>query len=248
MSDLIYGVNPVMELLRRRPDQISEILTSRKEQGLEQIIKLAGQKGVKVKFGFRDELDRITGSKEHQGIAAKAPLPEPAALEDILEKTAAKETALILLLDQVEDPQNLGAIIRSAECAGADGVVIPEHRSAAITAAVHKASAGAIEWMPVSIVTNLARSLEKLKEAGFWTYAAVASAAQNIWQTKFSPKAGIVIGSEGKGIRQLLQKTCDFQVSIPLFGQISSLNASVSAAVILYEFRRQVPAKPHPQV
>jgi len=242
MENFIYGVNPVRELLRRRAERVKEIVTSRKEQGLEEIIGLAAQKGVKVVFKFREELDQITGSQEHQGIAAKAPLPEPVLIEDILEKTAQKDSGLILFLDQIEDPQNLGAIIRSAECAGADGVVIPEHRGAAITPAVVKASAGALEWIPLAIVTNLTRALEKVKEFEFWTYAAVMGAKENLWQTQFSKKAGIVVGSEGKGIRPLVARTCDFQVSIPLHGKIESLNASVSAAVLLYEYRRQFPA------
>ena len=121
MENFIYGVNPVRELLRRRAERVKEIVTSRKEQGLEEIIGLAAQKGVKVVFKFREELDQITGSQEHQGIAAKAPLPEPVLIEDILEKTAQKDSGLILVLDQIEDPQNLGAIIRSAAGAGVDG-------------------------------------------------------------------------------------------------------------------------------
>ena len=148
----------------------------------------------------------------------------------------------MVLLDQIEDPQNLGAIIRSAECSGADCVVIPEHRSAGVTPSVLKASAGALEWVPLVVATNLTRVLEQVKEAGFWSYAATASARESIWQTRFSEKSALVIGSEGKGIRPLVLKNCDFQVAIPLYGKIESLNASVSSAVLLYEFRRQFPA------
>jgi len=238
---IIYGINPVKELLRRRPSEVKEILTSRKGQGLEEISRMAEKAGVKMRFAFRDELDQLTGTTEHQGIAAKAPLPGTAALEDLLQKAAKARTALLVFLDQIEDPQNLGAIIRSAECAGACGVVIPEHRSAGITPAVLKASAGALEWMPLSVVTNLAQSLGKAKDAGFWSYAASASGKESIWQTKFSEKSAMVVGSEGKGLRPLVQKSCDFEVSIPLCGKISSLNGSVAAAILIYEFRRQFP-------
>jgi len=238
---LIYGINPVKELLRRRPTEAKEILTCRKEPGLEEILRLAEKTGVRMRFVSRGELDQLTATLEHQGIAAKAPLPGPVALEDILQKAAKATNALLVFLDQVADPQNLGAVLRSAECAGACAVVVPERRSAGITPAVLKASAGALEWMPLSVVTNLVRGLEQAKEAGFWTYAATASAKAGIWQTKFSEKSVMVLGSEGKGIRPLVQKSCDFEVSIPMAGKISSLNISAAAAVMFYEFRRQFP-------
>jgi len=240
MAGFIYGINPVMELLRARPRQIKEILVSRKEQGLEQLVQTAKNAGAKISVVSKEQIDQMTNTREHQGIAADAPLPSPASFEDILEKASKNSSALLVFLDQIEDPQNLGAIIRSAECAKADAVVIPEHRSAGITPAVHKASAGALEWAPLAIVTNLARALEQAKNAGFWSYAAATSAQKTIWQTEFEKKSALVIGSEGKGIRPLVQKTCDFAVSIPLFGKVSSLNASVSAAIILFEFRRQL--------
>ena len=240
MASFIYGINPVLELLRARPRQIKEILISRKEQGLEQLVQTAKNAGAKINFVSKDQIDQMAGTREHQGIAAEAPLPSPASFEDILEKVSQNSTALLVFLDQIEDPQNLGAIIRSAECANADAVVIPEHRSAGITPAMHKASAGALEWMPLAIVTNLARSLEQVKQGGFWSYAAVTSGEKSIWQTQFEKKSALVIGSEGKGIRPLVQKTCDFPVSIPLFGKVMSLNASVSAALLLFEFRRQI--------
>jgi 23S rRNA (guanosine2251-2'-O)-methyltransferase len=142
-------------------------------------------------------------------------------------------------MDQIEDPHNLGAIVRSAECAGADGIIIPEHKSAPVTPAALKASAGAFEWIPFAVVTNLSRSLEQVKEAGFWTYAAVADAKAGLYETEFAAKTALVIGSEGKGIRPLVQKNCDFEVSVPQSGRIESLNASVSAAVMIYEWVRQ---------
>jgi 23S rRNA (guanosine2251-2'-O)-methyltransferase len=240
MTSFIYGVNPVIELLRARPGQVREVVISRKEQGLEQLVRIAKDAGVSVRSAAKDEIDSLANTREHQGVAAEAPLPEPASYEDILQKISQNETALLLFLDQIEDPQNLGAIIRSAECAKADAVVIPEHRSAGITPAMHKASAGAIEWVPLAIVTNLSRALEQAKGGGFWSYAAVASAPKSIWQEQFAKKSALVVGSEGKGIRPLVQKTCDFSVGIPLFGKVGSLNASVSAAVMLYEYRRQL--------
>ena len=240
MTSLIYGINPVLELLRARPRETEEVLVSRKEQGLERLIQAARNAGAQINFVSKNEIEQITGTREHQGVAAKAPLPAPSDFEELLAKASQKTAALLLFLDQIEDPQNLGAIIRSAECAKADAVVIPEHRSAGITPAMHKASAGALEWMPLAIVTNLSRALEQSKQAGFWSYAAAASGEKSFWNAEFSKKCALVIGSEGKGIRPLVQKTCDFQVSIPLYGKVSSLNASVSAALLLFEFRRQM--------
>jgi len=239
MSPYIYGVQPVRELLRHRPEQVEQIIISRDQAHSEEIIQLASQAGIKIKFLPRHELEHLTGSQDHQGIAASAPLPEIFALEDLLERTADRSDSLLIFLDQIEDPQNLGAIIRSAECSGADGVIIPERRSAKITPAMIKAGAGALEWIPLAVVTNLARAVEKVKEAGYWVYAARAEAEKTLWQIEFSPKAGLIIGSEGKGIRPLVAKSADFEISIPLAGKIESLNASASAAIIIYEYRRQ---------
>ncbi len=239
MSPHIYGLQPVRELLRRRPDSIEQILISREESHSEEILNLARQKGVKIVPLPRPELDRLTGTREHQGVAAAAPLPEVFAIEDVLERAEGKSDSLLIFLDQLEDPQNLGAIIRSAECAGADGVVIPEHKSARISPAVMKASAGALEWIPVAVVTNLARALDLAKKAGYWIYAARMDAKSTIWKTEFSPQSALIIGSEGKGIRPLVEKSADFELGIPMFGNLSSLNASASAAIVIYEYRRQ---------
>ncbi len=235
----IYGLNPVRELIRRRAEEIEEILTCRKDQSLEELFQLAGGKDLKIKLTSRHQLDQLVQTKEHQGIIARAPLPEPVLFEELLEKAERAQTALLLFLDQIEDPQNLGAIFRSAEGAGALGVVMPKRHSAPITPAVHKASAGAIEWIDFAQVSNLSRALEQAKRAGYWIYGAFPQAKELLWEIEFSPKVGIVIGSEGKGIRPLVARQCDFQVRIPLFGKISSLNASVSCALLVYEFRRQ---------
>ncbi len=239
----IYGLNPVRELVKHRPEQVKEILISRRDEILEEIFELSKGVDIKVRFASRPELDRLAGTKEHQGIIARAPLPEPVLFEDLLEKAKENPTALIIFLDQIEDPQNLGAIIRTAECLGALGVVLPKHKSARITPAVAKASAGAVEWVPHSIVTNLARAIEKAKEAGFWIYGAFPQAGEKLGQVEFSAKSGIVIGSEGRGIRAGVAQHCDFQISIPLFGKIASLNASVACALICYEYQRQIKEK-----
>jgi len=239
MSPHIYGLQPVRELLRRRPEQIEEILLSRGESHSEEILNLARQKGVKIVPLPRSELERLAGAREHQGIAAKAPLPEVFAIEDLLERAAGKSESLLVFLDGIEDPQNLGAILRSSEGAGAEGVVIPEHKSARISPAVMKASAGALEWVPVAVVTNLVRAVDLARKAGFWIYAAVMEAKGSLWKTEFAPKTALLIGSEGKGLRPLVEKSADFEFCIPRFGKIGSLNASVAAALAIYEYRRQ---------
>jgi len=241
MSEFIYGIHPVRELLKKRPAEVSEIVFSRKQTDLEDIILMAQKANLKIRSTSKEELDHLTGSKDHQGIIAKAPLPKNSSMNEIIEKSANKSNSLLVFLDQIEDPQNLGAIIRNAECAGADALIIPEHKSAKITPAVHKASAGALEWLVFAIVPNLVRAIEQAKANGFWAYGASPNAQTTLWETKFSPKTAIIIGSEAKGIRPLVQKTCDFQIRIPLYGNIQSLNAGSASAIVLYHYRNQFP-------
>ncbi len=239
MAKYIYGYQPVREVLRHRPEQVEQIMLSREQSHSREIIALAQKGRIQISFLPRPELERLAGTREHQGALALAPLPESISLEDLLEKTQARPDSLLVFLDQIEDPQNLGAIIRTAECAGADGVIIPERRSAGVTPSVLKACSGALEYIPLAIVTNLAAGLEKVKQAGYWIYAAEAEAEKTLWETEFSPKSALVIGSEGKGIRPLVAKSSDFPIRIPQSGKIESLNASASAAVLIFEYRRQ---------
>jgi len=240
MSSYIYGMQPVRELLLRRADEIEQLLICRELAHSQEIIELANRAKIKIKFLPRTEIEHLVGAREHQGIAALAPLPEEQDLDEVLDKSRAKDKSLLIFLDQITDPHNLGAIIRTAECASADAVIIPEHRNARITPAVMKASSGALEWLPLCIVTNLARALEKIKQEGYWIYAAEAEARTSLWDVEFSAKSALVIGSEGKGIRPLVLKSADFQIRIPLSGKIQSLNASASAAIIIYEYQRQM--------
>lgn len=182
------------------------------------------------------ELTERAGTRDHQGVLA---LVEPYRYADAYE-LAARERPLLAVLDRVTDPRNLGAVCRSAEGAGATGVVVPAHGSAVVTPAVARASAGAVEHVPVAVVTNLARYLGEVKGADLWVYGAAGDAgARSMWETDLSGGVAIVLGAEGKGLRPLVRRTCDALVSIPLTGQVESLNVSVAAAVLLYEARRQ---------
>jgi 23S rRNA (guanosine2251-2'-O)-methyltransferase len=190
----------------------------------------------KPKLKQERELTERAETRDHQGVLA---LVEPFRYADAYELASA-ERPLLAVLDRVTDPRNLGAVARSAEGAGATGVVVPAHGSAIVTPAVARASAGAVEHLPIAVVTNLARYLEEVKGADLWVYGAAGdSAAQPMWQTDLSGGVALVFGAEGKGLRPLVRRTCDALVSIPLAGEIESLNVSVAAAVLLYEARRQ---------
>jgi 23S rRNA (guanosine2251-2'-O)-methyltransferase len=182
----------------------------------------------------RDLTDAV-GNRDHQGVVAWT---EPYRYVDAWE-LAAVERPLLACLDQVTDPRNLGAVIRTAEGAGATGVIVPAHGSAAVTPAVSKASAGAVEHLPVAVVPNLARYLSEIKGGDLWIYAATGDARQTLWESDFKGGTAFVLGAEGKGLRPLVRRTCDAEVSIPLAGNVESLNVSVAAALLLYEARRQ---------
>jgi 23S rRNA (guanosine2251-2'-O)-methyltransferase len=181
------------------------------------------------------ELSEAVGTRDHQGVVAWA---EPYRYADAWE-LAAQERPLLACLDRVTDPRNLGAVLRSAEGAGATGVVVPSHGSAAVTPAVAKASAGAVEHVPVAVVTNLARYLKEIKRADLWIYAAAGDAGQTLWETDLTGGVVFVLGAEGKGLRPLVRRTCDAVVSIPLAGTVESLNVSVAAGILFYEAMRQ---------
>src|SRR5213075_2579204 len=190
----------------------------------------------KPKLRAERELSELVATRDHQGVVARA---EPYRYVDAYE-LAATERPLLACLDQVSDPRNLGAVCRSAEGAGATGVVVPAHGSAVVTPAVARASAGAVEHLPIAVVTNLARYLEEVKGGEIWVYGAAGeAAAPSMWETDLTGGVAIVLGAEGKGLRPLVRRTCDAIVSIPLAGVVESLNVSVAAALLLYEARRQ---------
>ncbi len=230
-ADVVYGRNAVAEALvgRRR---VRELLGT--ERGVAALGPLPGAAPI-PRIVPPSVLDDVAGSREHQGVVARAD-PYPYVDADEL---LAQDRPLIVALDEITDPQNLGAVARSAECAGAHGLVIPRHRSAVVTAAVCKASAGAVEHLPIAVVPNLADWLERAKRPGLWCWAAAAEATQTHTEVDFSDGCVLVIGAEGKGVRPRVRASCDGLVRIPLRGRIESLNASVAAAVLLYEVVRQ---------
>jgi len=237
----IVGRNAVTEALRagRALDKVY-IQKGDTDPALGRIAAQAREAGAVVVQADRRKLDALSGHMAHQGVVAVEAAAEYVTVEDILNVARERgEAPLVVVCDEISDPHNLGAIIRSAECAGAHGVIIPKRRSAGVTAVVSKTSAGASAHIAIARVANIAQALRELKEAGVWTYAAEAEGGTTLWDTDLTGACAIVIGSEGEGLGRLVQDTCDFTVSIPMRGRIASLNASVSAALILYEALRQ---------
>lgn len=229
-ADLVYGRRAVREALRGRREVLELWATDRAIKAEDWLAE------AKPKVKADRELADRAETRDHQGVLA---LVSPFEYADAYELAAA-ESPLLAVLDRVTDPRNLGAVARSAEGAGATGIVVPAHGSAVVTPAVARASAGAIEHLPVAVVTNLARYLEEVKGGAFWVYgAAGGEGAQSMWETDLTGGVAIVLGAEGKGLRPLVRRMCDALVSIPLSGQVESLNVSVAAAVLLYEARRQ---------
>ena len=239
---MIIGINPVMEALRSgRPIQRVLIAEQRKsDRDILEIIRLARQGGVEIRMASRDALNREAPNAVHQGVVASAAAREYATLEDILQIPAQRgQTPLFLILDGVEDPRNLGAVLRTAEAAGVHGVIIPERRAAGLTETVAKTAAGALEYIPVVKVVNIVNVIEDLKKAGVWIAAAEANGDMQYWDADFVRPTALVLGGEDKGVRRLVREHCDYTLSLPLMGQISSLNVSVAAGVMLYEVLRQ---------
>jgi 23S rRNA (guanosine2251-2'-O)-methyltransferase len=231
--DHVYGRRPVRELLRG-PRQVLELWVTERALGAEPWLKAESPVRVQVKLD-RDLAD-AAGTRDHQGVLAYC---EPYGYADAY-ALAAGERPLIVCLDQVSDPHNLGAVCRAVDGAGASGVVLPSHGSARVTAAVCRASAGAVEHVKVAVVTNLARYLAEVKGPDLWVLAASAEdGATPMWQADLAGGAALVLGAEGRGLRPLVRKTCDAAVSIPVAGRVESLNVSVAAAVLLYEAARQ---------
>jgi len=241
-EELVYGVNPVKEALQGSRELFELFVqTTATDHRLEKILVLAKERGVKVVKREREDLTRICGSSHHQGMALKVAPFKYAELEDVMAADGEPVTSgLLLVLDGIQDPHNLGALIRTAACAGAKGVIIPKDRACGITAVAEKASAGAVETIPVVQVTNIAQTLETLKNEGFWVYGLAGEAKQSLYKVKFSGKVALVIGGEGEGIRQLVRKQCDLLMSIPIYGGVSSLNASVAGGIAMFEVARGV--------
>ena len=247
-NDLIEGRNAVMEALRagRTIDKIF-IAKGDVDKTLGHIASKARSAGIVVTEADRRKLDAMSQTHAHQGVIALCAVKEYSTIEDMLAIAAERgEAPFLVLCDEISDPHNLGAIIRTAECVGAHGVIIPKRRSAGLTAVVDKASAGALEHMAVARVPNLVAAIETLKKNGLWIYGTAAEGSNELWKTDLTGPACIVIGSEGAGISRLVREKCDFLVSIPLRGQISSLNASAAAAVLLSEALRQRSGTPAP--
>lgn len=237
----IEGKNAVMEALKAGR-QIDKLYIARGEVdgSLAFIAAKAKAAGAVISETDRKKLDFMSVTHAHQGVIAVAAVKQYVTPQAILDIAAQRgEKPLIVICDEISDPHNLGAIIRTAESAGAHGVIIPKHRSAGITAVVEKTSAGAVEHMPVARVANLSAAVRTLKENGVWIFGTAADGQRSLWQAELTDPSAIVIGSEGKGISRLMKENCDFLLSIPMFGKVSSLNASAAAAVVLYEAVRQ---------
>ena len=237
-ENIIVGRNPVTEALKSGRE-IDKLVVSNVEGSMIKILAMAKEKGIPVMKAEKAALDRIAPGQAHQGVIAYISPYEYAELEDIFAKAAEnKEEPFIIILDNLEDPHNLGAIMRTAECAGAHGIIIHRRRACGLTETVAKASAGAIEYMPCVKVTNIAQTIDELKEKGIWVAACDMGGAE-YYKADLKGKLAVVIGSEGFGISKLVREKCDFVVSMPMVGKITSLNASNAAAVIMYEVRKQ---------
>ena len=238
---IIEGRNAVIEALRAGT-AIDKIYLQKSEtdKTLGHIASKARSAGAVVVEADKRKLDAMSRTHAHQGVIALSSVREYASVEDILQAAADKgEAPLLVVCDELSDPHNLGAVIRTAECAGAHGVIIPKRRSAGLTAVVAKTSAGAVSHVPVARVANLTACLKELKEQGVWVYGTAADARQTIYQADLKGSAAIVIGSEGTGMSRLVRETCDVLLSIPMKGKLNSLNASAAAAILLYEAVRQ---------
>jgi 23S rRNA (guanosine2251-2'-O)-methyltransferase len=240
----IYGINAVAEALKARGRSFSwvGVAKDRHDIRMQRVIEECRKQGVAVRMVGRAELDRMAGNNAHQGVVAVTSAKQYNDLEDVI---AAKrgEFSLLVVLDGIEDPHNLGAILRTADAAGADGAVIPERRAASITAIVAKASAGASEHLPVAKVTNIARTLEELKANNIWVVGLDERGTATYDTQDYKMDCAIVLGAEGKGLHDLVARKCDFLVSIPMLGKVPSLNVSVAAGIMLYEIVRQRGAK-----
>ena len=246
MSRFVYGVNPVLEALRAHPGDVLRVLVERgregrTSQGAARVAEAAMEAGVRVEDVAQGDLAQRSRSGVHQGVGAELTEFRYAELEDVL--AGVQGAAFLLVLDGVTDPQNLGALVRSAYALGGHGVVVPKDRAAGITPAASKAAAGALEHCPVARVTNLSRALDQMKEQGIWTVALAADGEKQLREVDLTVPTALVLGSEGSGVRPLVRRTCDHVARIPMAGQIGSLNVSAAGAMALYEVARQRSAR-----
>lgn len=246
--DVLYGIHAVEEALRarNRPLDHIEVARERHDQRLQAVIDLAREQGVSVRFSPRDQLDRLARSKSHQGIVAVVAGKSYSELDELLKKKG--EHTFIVVLDGIEDPHNLGALIRTADGAGADGVIIPERRAATVNATVTKTSAGASEHVRIARVVNVARTLDELKQRNVWIVGLDERGQKDYDQLDYNMDCAVVLGAEGHGLHDLVRKKCDYLVSIPMMGRVPSLNVSVAGAVVMYEVARQRRLKSIPHV
>jgi 23S rRNA (guanosine2251-2'-O)-methyltransferase len=237
---IIFGIHAVEEALaaRGRSFDYVAIIPGRGDSRIQKIVQLCRTAGIPVRTTPRDQLSRLAQTANHQGVVAVASEKQYGDVEDILARKRGKH-AFVLLLDGIEDPHNLGAIIRTAEGAGADGIIIPERRSTGVTGTVVKASAGASEYLPIARVTNASRTLEDLKSRNIWTVGLDERGDKLYDQIDYKMDCALVLGAEGHGLHEQIRKKCDFLVKIPMLGKVPSLNVSVAAAIVMYEVARQ---------
>ncbi|SEM00342.1 23S rRNA (guanosine2251-2'-O)-methyltransferase [Syntrophus gentianae] len=240
--EVIYGVNPLKEALISGGGGLTRIVIARgrSESAIREISTMAAKQGIPVEVRERAFLDELAETSSHQGVLGMC---KPYRYQDLDAVIANRHPSclhdLVLILDGITDPHNLGALLRTAHCFGVNGVLLPEHRSASVTATVIKTSAGAARYLPVARVANLARALDELKKRGFWIFGADAHATQSVSVPDYQGAVGLIMGAEGKGMRPLIRKQCDFLISIPMLGKIDSLNVSVSAGIVMHEIRRK---------
>jgi 23S rRNA (guanosine2251-2'-O)-methyltransferase len=237
---ILVGFHAVTARLRHHPDSVREIYVhaGRRDPRLRELVALAGQRGVRVLPVDEKRLEGLAAGERHQGVVARVDeVSRPVDLHDLLQ--GLDQPAFLLLLDGVTDPHNLGACLRTADAMGVHGVIVPKDRSAGLTATVAKVASGASESVPVIAVTNLARAMDELKEAGVWLLGAAEAGEQDLFHARLDGAVGWVMGAEGEGLRRLTRERCDALVRIPMFGRVESLNVSVAAALCLYETRRQ---------
>jgi len=242
----LFGRNPVLELLRAHSRRVEEVAVLSEGRGpaLQELVTLARGRGVKISFRTRDQLTAIAGTPHHQGVVARVAESTYASLEELLAIPGQRgEPAFFLVLDQVQDPRNLGAILRSAEATGAHGAIVPKHHAAGLTGAAAKSAMGAVEHLAVARETNLVQSLEILKKEGLWVVGSTVRGGQVPSEVDLTGPLCLVLGGEGPGLRPLVARTCDFLASIPMRGRVNSLNVSAAAAILCYEVQRQRVAK-----
>lgn len=244
-EDRVYGRNPVFELLRsggRRADEVAVLAEARGP--LAEVVALARKAGVKVSFRTRDQLTAMAGSPDHQGVVARVARAEYVSVEDLLAVPAERgEPPFLLALDQIQDPRNLGALLRTAEAFGVHGVVVPKHRAVGLTEAAARVAMGALELVRVARVANLVSAIEIIKKKAVWVYGAVPSGGALPWETDLAGPLCLVLGSEGQGLRPLVARTCDGLLTVPMAGRLGSLNVGVAGGVLCYEAARQRAAK-----